>query len=168
MRAVANRAALAQRLVFEHKWTRLLAMTLRATFVESRHRKSAGWFEDVTTMRIMALHAIHPTLDDRMMLRQTEFRVGFKMALETGGRIPARIHNEPSATTTHFDVFAARSVTGFAPTLPRILRARQVHPRMNAGRKHAHIIGVTLEAGTIANIMRARNFGCDEDGARHA
>lgn len=91
MRIMANRAALAHSLMFEHKGPGLFAMTLRAVFVEPCHRQTArrarlgcdGRLENVAPMRIMALHAIHLPLDHRMMLRHSKFCFRLQMALET-------------------------------------------------------------------------------------
>ena len=77
MRRVADGASLAQRLVFEHKRARLLPMTLCARLVEPRHRQATRRFHDVAAVRVVALHAIHPPFNHRVMLREAEFRVRF-------------------------------------------------------------------------------------------
>lgn len=69
MRVVAGGATLAQGLVLEYERAALLSMTLGATFVQARHRQTAGGLHNVMAMRIVALHAIHAAFNDRMMLR---------------------------------------------------------------------------------------------------
>src|ERR1051325_10007818 len=59
VREMATGAALATRFMFENKRAALFAMTLRASLVESRHRKSAGRLHDVMAVRIVAIHAVH-------------------------------------------------------------------------------------------------------------
>ena len=59
VRLMANRAAIAQRFVFERVRLGLLAMTLTARLVQPRHRQPAGGFHDVHPMRVVALHTIH-------------------------------------------------------------------------------------------------------------
>lgn len=111
---VANRAAFAHRFMFKHKWTRLFAMTLRAAFVQARHRKTARRTHDVATVRIVALNAIHPAFNHRMMLRQVELGVSFQMALKTGVRVFAGIDDELPTSSARGNMFAARSMTRFA------------------------------------------------------
>ena len=102
-------------------------MTLRATFILSRHRESARRLENVAAMRIVALHAAHVAFDDRMMLRQIEFRVNVEMTLKTGSRIVARIDDELRGTAG-LDVFAAGTVAGFAAGLAGHRRVFEVNP----------------------------------------
>ena len=64
-------------------------------------------------MRIMALHAIHPPFNHRMMLRKIEQRMHIQVALETGSRILARVDNE-SAASTDLHMSAGRPVARFA------------------------------------------------------
>ena len=97
VRSVANRAPFPQGLVFKYEGPGLLAMTLRAAFVQPRHRQSAVWFHDVAAVRIVALHAVHPVFNDRVMLRQVELRVDFKMALKAGRGVLAGIGDEFAA-----------------------------------------------------------------------
>jgi len=110
MRVVTDGAAFPQRFMFKNKWPGLFAMTLGATLVEPRHGQAARPFENVAPVRIMTVHAIHPPLDDRMMLRQAEFGMGLKMALKTGGRIFSGIDNELAAPAPGLNVFAARTM----------------------------------------------------------
>ena len=55
----------------------------------------------------MTLHAIHPPLDDRVMLRQIEFSVRLQMTLKTGSRIFTGIDNKPSVSAPGLNMFAA-------------------------------------------------------------
>lgn len=82
MRVMAHGAAFSHRLMLENKRPGLLAMTIGARFVQPRHGEAACAFENVSPMRIMALHAVHALLDYWMMLRQLKFRVRFQMALK--------------------------------------------------------------------------------------
>jgi len=113
VRVVTDGATLAQRVMFENHGAGLLAMTLRAAFVPAGHGQSARGFEDVPAMRIMALHTIHASLQDGMMLRQMKLNLDVEVALETSGRIVAGIDDE-FGPATGLDVFAAGAVAGFA------------------------------------------------------
>ena len=73
--AMTHGAAFPQRLMLENERTGLLAMTFGTALVQPSHRQAAGGLKNVATMRIMALHAIHPAFGDRMMLRKAEFSV---------------------------------------------------------------------------------------------
>ena len=107
VRVVTDGAAFPQCLMLKNEWPGLFTMTLRATLVESCHRQTAARFENVPPVRIMALHAIHPPFDDRMMLRQIKFSMRLQMALKTGSRIFSRIDNESTAPPAGLNVFAA-------------------------------------------------------------
>ena len=137
MRVVANRAALAHCLVLKHNGPRLRLMTGRATLILPRHCQAALGFEDVSAVRVVAIHAIHIAFIDRMMLRQTELRLHIQMTLETGGGIFSRIDDKSGRAATP-DMFAARTVARFATALPCHGRAFDMQPRMCAGREFAH------------------------------
>lgn len=114
VRVVAGGATVAQSFVLEDVGLTLFAVTLGAGLVEARHREAAGGLHDVVTMRVVALHAIHHAFNDRMMLGEVKFGVDVEMALKTGGRIFAWIHDETTSSAADADVFAGRAVTGFA------------------------------------------------------
>src|SRR5689334_3329783 len=130
---MADHAALAHGLVLKGERARLLAMTPGTSLVYARHRKSASGFENVPAVRVVALDAIHPLFQNRMMLRQFELSMRREMALEARGRIPARIDDElPRAAAR--DVLAARPMTSLAATLTS-QRARRfkVQARVRTG-----------------------------------
>src|SRR5437899_1020669 len=117
MRVVADGAAFAEGFVLEYERPGLFAVALRAAFVAPGHGQAARGFENVASVRIMALNTVHPAFDHRMMLRQAELGMGFYMALEAWTGILARIHDELAAPAAGRDMLAARSMTGFAPGL---------------------------------------------------
>ena len=164
VRVVANRAPFTQRLVLKDEGTGLLAVALRAILVQPRHRQAARRLENVTPMRVVALHAIHAPLDDRMPLRQMKFRLGLQMALETGGRVLAWIDDKLTASAARFDVFAARTMTGLAAGLAGHFRVRNMDARMWAGREHARDIGMAVKASAVADVSSTRDFGRSHDG----
>jgi len=94
VRVVANDAAFAQSFVFKNERACLGLMTLRAILVLPRHRQSAGRFENIAAVRVVAIHATHVAFNDGMMLRQTEFRMNVEVALKTGFGIFAGIDDE--------------------------------------------------------------------------
>lgn len=112
VRIVANGAAFAHCLVFKHEWPRLVLMTLRATFVQLRHRESARAFENIAAVRVVALNAIHRAFDHGMMPRQREIGVNPDVTLKARRRIFSGIDDEFGVAG--FGVAAAWSVTGFA------------------------------------------------------
>ncbi len=107
---VTHGATFAQGLMLEHKRPRLLAMTFGAVLIKSSHRQAARGLKDIGAMGIMALHAIHPAFEDRMMLGKVEFGMGLEVAPEAGGRILPGIDDELSAPAARFEVLAAGSV----------------------------------------------------------
>src|SRR5688500_13445753 len=102
MRRMAGCASLAQGFVFKDRHFRLFTMTLRAALIHSRVSQSPTRFENVRTMRVMALHAIHLSFQHRMMLRQVELRVSIHMATQACVGIFAWIHDERAPTTRFY------------------------------------------------------------------
>jgi len=171
VRVVAGDAALAHRLMFKDEWPCLLAMTRRTTVVDARHRQSGGGLERVRAMRIVALHAVHLDLDDRMMLGQAKFRVSLEMALEARFRILARIDNKaPSAAGFH--MLAARAVAGFTASLTGHLQILRMKARVWTGGKTTGNVRVTLGARLVADEVRSFNLRrlahCARDGRTRA
>ena len=103
--------------MLEYEGFGLFTVTLRAGFIQSGHAQAPTRFANVTAMGIMALNAIHFSLNDRVMLRQIEFSVLFRVTIKTRGRVLAGIENEFPAATAKLDVLAAGTVTGFATAL---------------------------------------------------
>ena len=164
VRSVANRAPFPQGLVFKYEGPGLLAMTLRAAFVQPRHRQSAVRFHDVAAVRIVALHAVHPVFNDRVMLRQVELRVDFKMALKAGRRVFAGIDDEFAAPAPDTHMLAPRSVARLATGRRRPFQVVLVKPRVRARRKDARDVAVALRAHFVANEVCAFNLGRFHDG----
>jgi hypothetical protein len=117
MGIVARGAAFAHGFVLENDRARLLSMTLRAAFVQSGHGQAAGRLENIAPMRIVALHAIHTSLNDRVMLWEVEFGMRFQVTLKASIRIAAGIQNEFAASATGRDVQASRAVARFTARL---------------------------------------------------
>ncbi len=154
--------------MFKNERARLGFMTLCATLILLRHRESAGRFQDVAAVRIVAVHAIHVTFDDQMMLRQIKFRVDVEVTLKTRLGIFAGIDDE-LRRAAGADVFAARTMTGFATALAGHRGVFKMQPRVRAHRKFADDIRVAISAGLIADKMSAGNFqGRNDEGRRRA
>ena len=135
VRAMARGATFAQGFVLEDEWPALFAVTLRALFVQARHGEAAGGFHDVVPVRVVALHAIHVAFNDRMMLRQVEFRMDIDVALKTRPWVLAGIHDEPAAAAADAHVFAGWAVAGFAAAHARELDVILAEAAMRAVRK---------------------------------
>ena len=167
VRLMTNHATLAHRLVFERNWARLLAMTGGASLVHTSYGRSTFRLEDVATMRVVALHTVHPVLEDGMVLGQFELGVRGQVTFQTGGGVFAGIDDElprPAAG----NVQAAGAVTGFATALPHHrTRGLKVNPRVRTRGKRAHIVGVTIHARAVTDIICTGNFQRIRQGAWH-
>ncbi|MDB6032516.1 MAG: hypothetical protein JWM16_2854 [Verrucomicrobiales bacterium] len=151
MGRMANRAAFAQRLMLVNERPALLAMALAASLVLARHGQPVGRLHDIHPMGIVALHTIHFAFRQRVMLWQIELGMRFHVATETSRRIFPRIHNEPPPPSSGLHMPAARSVTGFATRHLGHVGTFKMQPGMRAGSEDPGIVGMTLEAGLIAN-----------------
>lgn len=156
---MTHRAALAKRFMLEDERACLFAMTLSTGLVLSRHEQTGRRFKNVHAMRIVALHAVHPAFEHRVMLGQAEFCVGLQMALKAGRRVFSRIDNKFPATTASGNMFAARSMAGFASGITVQLRAIEVHARMRARGKSPGNICMAIVTGVIPNVNSAGHFG---------
>jgi len=67
--------------MLEHNWPRVIPMTLRAGLIQPRHCQAACRFENIPSVWIMALNAIHPAFHHRMMLRHSKFHLRLQMTL---------------------------------------------------------------------------------------
>ena len=151
---VTNSAAFAQGFVFENERTALLAMTLGTLLVEPCHSQAAGGFQNIGPMRIVALNAIHPALEHRVMLGQAELGMSLQMALEASFRVFAGINDELAPPTTGLNVFTAWAMAGFAPALAGHGRVGHMETCMRAGGEHAGDVGMAIVTGLIAHINR--------------
>ena len=131
----------------------------------ARHGQAARWFEDVASVGIMAIHTIHETFINRMMLRQIEFGLNVKMALEARLGLFAGVNDESSRAAIP-DMFAAGPVAGFATALPWHGRVLNVQPRVRAGGKFADNFHMAIRACLVADEMRAWNLKRHDDRGR--
>src|SRR5262245_8055949 len=99
--------------MLENERPDLLTMTIAATFIQPCHRQAACGFENVRSMRVVALDTIHPPFNYRVMLGQTELATRLQMALKTGRRVLSGIYNELSPAAAGLHMLTARTVTGF-------------------------------------------------------
>lgn len=107
---MADDATFPHGLMFEDKRAGLITMTWRASLVQTGHGQTAGGFHDIHAVGIVALHTAQLAFRHRMMLREVEGCLHFKMTGETGFRVPAGIHDEPAAATPGGDVPAGGAV----------------------------------------------------------
>ena len=167
VRVVTGRAAFAQGGMFEDKGPSLLAMALGAVFIAPGHGQASRQLEDVFAVRVVALRAIHAAFSDGMMRGQLKFRLRLQMTAEAGVRVPSGIDDEFADAAANLDVFATRTVAGFAAGAVLQGRVFKIQMRMRAGFKSAGDVGMALEAGVIADVMRAGDFEWRDRHARH-
>jgi len=157
VRIVADGAAFAHRGVLENHGARLFPMALGAILIQARHGEPARRFHDVHPVGIVTLDATHFAFNDRVMLREMEFRPDFLVALEAAFGIFARVDNEffQPAAASHGDVFAAGTMTRFAAALAGHVGSGETQPCMRARRKHAGDIGMAIEASLVSDVSCA-------------
>ena len=148
--------------MFKHHGPGLLAVALGATFVLAGHGQATLGFEDVAAVRIVALHAIHPSFDNRMMLRQMKLAFNVQVTLETGSRILPGIDDE-SGLAAGLDVFAAGAVAGFATRSARQGVPARISARMWTGREGGDNGGMAVHARLVPHQMGAGNGEGDND-----
>lgn len=165
MRGMTRRAAFPQRFVFEGKGPGLIAMALRAGLIETRHGQAVGGFADVASVRVVAIDAVHPVFEDRMVMRQIELGMDLEMALVAGRRILAGVEDEFPSSAARGHVLAAGAVTRFASGHARPLEIIFVKPAMRAGRKNPGDVRVAVRATLVPDKGRALDLRRSNDGA---
>ncbi len=138
MRLVTGGAAFPHGFMFENKIPGLLAVALGAGLIGAGKGQPSRRLHDVVTVRVVALHAVHVPLYHRVARRQAKLRVHPHMALETGLRRLAGIHNQAveGGSSARFHVAAARSVAGFTTGVDAIGPRDRVDSGVNASRKN--------------------------------
>jgi len=154
VRLMARGAAFAQGGVFIDKWTGLFPVALGAGFVQPRHGESAGGFQNVEAVGIVALHAIHFALQHGVMPGKMEFGPHLEMAFQTGLWVFAGVEDEflRPAPAALGDMFAAGTVARFAAILAKSLTIIQMQPRVRAGGKRPGDFGVAVRAGLVPHV----------------
>jgi hypothetical protein len=137
----------------------LFAMTLSTIFVHPRHGQAPTGLHDVHSVRIMALHAIHLALQNRVVLRQREFGVSLQMAAKTVGGIFAGVDDEFASSATDRNVFAARTMARLTTGLARHFGLFKMQPAVRTRRKRASDVGMALVAAFVADEGGTLNFG---------
>jgi len=165
VRLMAGDTPVAQSLMLEKHRTGLFPMAGATGVVETGHRQAARRLEDVPPVRIVALDAVHATLQHRMPMREVELRAGGEVTGQTGRRIPTRVHNElvPAAARRH--VLAARTVAGLAAGVPDPARRLDMHPRMHAGREPTNQVRVAVVTRRVTHEVGVGDRGCDDQCA---
>ena len=170
---MTNGAAFTQSFVFVDDQARLLAMALCAGLIQTRETSRSPSFksgamrrlENIGSVRIVALDAIHPLFQHRMMVRQSELGVHIYMTSETGLRFPAGVDNKFAAPAPGLHVQAAWSVTRFATGGLGTRRTFEMDTRMHTRWKGAGDVGMAIDAGFIPNKSRSLNHRWRHDGA---
>jgi hypothetical protein len=132
---MACSAALARGRMLEHKWPCLRPVALGTGLIRPGHGKATRGLEDVATVRIVTLDAVHFAFYNGMVLRQMELSLDRTVAFETGGRIAARIHNELASAATAGNVEATGAVARLTAGLPRGPAVFETNAGVRAGRK---------------------------------
>jgi len=165
VRLVTSRAAFAQSFVLKDHRSGLLAMALRATFIQRREasrrpdakRRAVRGLENIPAMRIVALDAIHSPFKDGVMLGQFELRVDIEVAVKARLRFTAGIDDKPSPTA-RLHVQTPRTVTGFATGVLPVRRSFELQPRVGIGRERARKVRMALRTRLVADKSRSVDF----------
>lgn len=162
VRIVAGGATIAQRLVMEHERTFLRHMALEAGVIGA-HQRGPAALGGISLVRVVAIHAAHPPLENRMRVRQVKLCPHFHMALEAGLRRFAGVEDRVRRAA-RLDVLAAGAMARFATDVLRVLALR-LEPRMGRSRKVARDFRMAVRAALGADEGRSRNAGRRHDRA---
>jgi len=167
VRVVANGAAFAHGLVFEDELAGLLLMALRAGLVHLSQAEAAGGLHHVVTMRVVALHAVQVTFEDRVMVGQAKLGVNILVTAEAGFRGLLGIEDEfVQALSAGGHMAAAGAVTRLATGVERAFGRADLDARMGIGGKLLMDGGVAIHACLVADELRAFDMQRFVHGAR--
>jgi len=110
-------------------------------------------------MRVVALHAIHPSFDHRVMLRQIKFTMHIKVALEAGARVLSRIHYKFPSSPSRSHMLTRRSMTRLATCDLREFNIPLIESPVSARWKCPYDVRVTIHTSRVTHKVRARNRG---------
>jgi hypothetical protein len=170
---VAAFATFPQRFMLVDEWAALGGMTLETSLIcrekanpaalERLRKRRTAAFDRVAGVRIMTIGAAHLAFQNRVMMRQLEFRAHFQVTLETGVGGFARI-NDLARVAAALDMQTSGTVTGLAAHLLRVL-SLCLQARMRRGSKIARDRFVTGLASFGPNELRTRHAGRSENGS---
>ena len=159
VRIVASGAAFTQRLMLIDVDPALLSVTGHTGFIDTGHRKSCRRFHNVQSMWIMTLDAVHFSFHHRVVIGQMELALSLQMALKAGLRIVARVGDELPSAAPGCDMETPGSVARLTSMQISRLRSWDLNLGVATHPKRTRNIGMTFEAGLIANETRARHVG---------
>ncbi len=157
---VTGGAAFAHRGVLKNERPGLFTVALRAGLVQTPHREPSRRLHDIQAMRVMALHTVHLSLSDGMMLRKMEFGIDVQMTFVTGLGILPGVDDElltPRASNSH--VFACRAVARFAAVLAYGFGVLEMQPGMRTRGERTRDFGMTIGANLVTNKGRPLDHG---------
>lgn len=154
VRVVACDATFSHRFMFEHKRAGLFGVALGAAFIQPCHGQPSGRLHNIKPVRIMALHTLHLTFRNRMMMRKTEFRMHIQMTLITRGRIILWVEDPIPFPSRRGYMEAPRTMTGFTAGLSLHDQALRVNDRVRAGPKLPRDFRMTSRTGLVSDKFR--------------
>jgi hypothetical protein len=172
---VADDASFTQRLVLVNDGPGLFAMALCTGFVKAGEAglradtqgSAVRSLENVRTVWVVTLDAVHVLFQDGMMMGQLKLGVDLEMTAEAGVRRPAGVDDEFSAATACLDVETSRSVARFTTGGFSAGSAFDVDAHVWAGGKDARELGMTIDARFVAHkICSVDDGGRDFGGSR--
>ena len=161
MRIVAGGATFTNRFVFENERAPLRCVALRTGIRIGRQgERSAG--SRLPFVRIMTIAAAHPSIANRMSVRQLKSALHFEMAGKADLGIPVRI-NDRVARPAGLIVQASGAMTAFATNIFCIGTVRH-EARVRGGREVLVHFGMALRTRFRPYKFRSRNIRRDDHG----
>ena len=141
----------------------LLPMAGGAVLVKPGDGQAGRGLKDIAPVRVMALHAIHPVLEDRVMMRQMKFGMRRQVALEATGRIAPRVDDKLAPPAPGGDMLAGGPVARFTSGRSFQLGRVNVDPGVRAARKMPRDRTMTIHADLVADVFGAGDLRRADD-----
>lgn len=156
VRVMTDGAAFAHSLVLENELAGLFLMALRAGLVHASEAKAARGLHHVVAVRVVALHAVQVTFENRVMVGQAKLGVNILVTAEAGFGCFLGIEDEfVQALPAGGHVAAAGAMTRLATGVERAFGRADLDARMGIGRKLLMDGGVAVHASLVTDEFRA-------------
>jgi len=159
VRGVTDGTTFTEGRVLENKRPSLRPMAGSTGLVKSRHGQTSRRFENVATMRVVALRAIDFLLRQRVVLGEMKFGLGGPMAFKTGSGIFPGVDYEFTPPSAACDMQAARAVAGFAPCLACGTRVLQTDAHVSTRREDSANVRMTLSTRLVTDKSGSGDLG---------
>jgi hypothetical protein len=111
----------------------LCRVAASAEFTGGADYRSPGRAENIRPVGFVAVHAVHPSLDYRMVVGKLKFRMLGDMAVEAGRGILSRVDDQPLCLSPGGHMETPRAMAALTSGLSRLFNAAPFSMKLSVG-----------------------------------